>query len=248
MGFDKKTPGAVGFTGELKMERLLFQNDACFVINKLPGESSESPDFSMGKPPIFPVHRLDVPVSGCLLFARDPQAAAFLSKAFAAQDGGGIKKLYWAIVEKTPSACALAPCGELVHWLRFDKRANKSFALAFDSEGKAPNAEKRRGKLQKAVLRYKVIGEGDNYIFLEINLVSGRHHQIRAQLAALSLHIKGDLKYGARRSEKSGGIRLHAFSLAFPDPLNPGKTITVHAPPVAMDSLWEALITSAGAL
>jgi 23S rRNA pseudouridine1911/1915/1917 synthase len=201
----------------------IFQNQACLVINKLPGESAEFPQIE-AEGDIFPVHRLDMPVSGCLLFARTPEAAAFLSKAFANQ---AVKKRYWAIVEKPKTEIPRE--AELVHWLRKDKNGNKSFAA---------NEQSRQSK--KAVLRYRLIGEGDNYLFLEIDLVTGRHHQIRAQFAATGLHVKGDLKYGARRSEKAGGIRLHAHSLDFPNPLKPDEIISVAAKPPVMDPLWEA--------
>ena len=206
--------------------RLVFQNEACMVINKLPGESSEFPEVPAegGTFPV-PVHRLDTPVSGCLLLAKTPQAAAFLNAAFA---GRRVEKHYWAVVEK-PSTDALPESGELVHWLRFDSAKNKSFAYNEDGEGR-----------KKAVLRYKVSGAGTHYLFMEIDLVTGRHHQIRAQLAALGIRIKGDLKYGARRSEKSGGIRLHAHSLAFPDPLHPGERLEAKTLPPLMDSLWTA--------
>lgn len=224
------------------IERLLFENETCLVINKIPGESAETPELaSINKELLYCVHRLDMPVSGCLLLAKTPQAAAFFGDAFArpAVSGlrGRVEKLYWAIIEKTPAAETLTPKGELVHWIGVNKRTNKAFA--FD---KRKNLE-----LKEAVLRYRVTGQGEHYLFLEIDLVTGRHHQIRAQLAAVDLHIKGDLKYGARRSEKTGGIRLHAYSLAFPDPMNPGETIKVTAPPPAMDSLWTAF-TSADAL
>ena len=228
-------------------ERLLFLNDACMVINKLPGESSETinlPEeiFPPGKNPL-PVHRLDTPVSGCLLLARNPEAAAFLGAAFAGHDARVVKR-YWAIIEKPLAANALPPSGELVHWLSENRKANKSFA-AEAGEG-PPSLKRRRGRLKKAILRYRLAGEGDHYLFMEIDLVTGRHHQIRAQLAAVGLHIKGDLKYGARRSEKAGGIRLHARSLTFPNPLENDETITVTAPPPVMDSLWTALAESIG--
>jgi len=219
-------------------ERLLFMNDACMVINKLPGESSESL--------LTPVHRLDMPVSGCLLLARTPSAAAFLSSAFACHDGR-VEKRYWAIIEKPPveesqSDSALPSSGELVHWLSESRKANKTYAqAAYDS---LPSLKGQSGRKKKAILRFRFTGEGERYLFMEIDLVTGRHHQIRSQLAAVGLHIKGDLKYGARRSEKGGGIRLHAYSLAFPNPLNPGETITVKAPPPVMDSLWTAFSES----
>jgi len=206
--------------------RLVFQNEACMVINKQAGESSEFPD---GKEPggnfPVPVHRLDMPVSGCLLLAKTHEAVVFLNAAFAERRA---EKRYWAIIEK-PANDALEAGGELTHWLRFDPAKNKSFAYNEDGRGR-----------KKAVLRYKVSGAGTHYLFLEIDLVTGRHHQIRAQLAALGLRIKGDLKYGARRSETSGGIRLHAYSLAFPNPLRPAERLEAKTPPPVMDSLWTA--------
>jgi len=138
----------------------------------------------------------------------------------------------------------LPPESELVHWLAVDSKTNKAFALAPDAISGASPASKHKD-LKKAMLRYKIIGQGDRYLFLEIDLITGRHHQIRAQLAALGLHIKGDLKYGARRSEKSGGIRLHAYSLAFPNPLKSGEVIRVKARPPVIDSLWTAFAEAA---
>jgi 23S rRNA pseudouridine1911/1915/1917 synthase len=225
------------------------------VINKLPGESSESINrpgdsiqsgffpteksptgkFPMDKYPA-PVHRLDMPVSGCLLLARNPDAAAFLGEAFAGHDRRVVKR-YWAIIEKPPPDNVIPSTGELVHWLSENRKANKSYAFP-TAANEGPPA--RRGRSKKAILRYRLTGEGDHYLFMEIDLVTGRHHQIRSQLAALGLHIKGDLKYGARRSEKTGGIRLHAWSLAFPNPLERDETITVKALPPVMDSLWTA--------
>ena len=216
---------------------MIYQNEACIVINKLPGESSEHIKLD-NEGDIFPVQRLDVPVSGCLLLAKTPEAVAFLGSAFASHDSR-VEKKYWAIVEKPEIEKALPSDGELVHWLAVDSKTNKAFALAPDAISGASPASKHKG-LKKAILRYKIAGQEDHYLFLEIDLVTGRHHQIRAQLAALGLHIKGDLKYGARRSEKSGGIRLHAYSLAFPNPLNPGEIIRVKAQPPVMDSLWTA--------
>ena len=207
--------------------RLVFQNEACMVINKQAGESSESPEVEA---PCVPVHRLDMPVTGCLLLAKTPGAAAFLNAAFAA---GRVEKRYWAIVEK-PAGSVLAESGELVHWLSFTSAKNKSFAHNEAGQGR-----------KKAVLRYRISGEGERYLFLEIDLVTGRHHQIRAQLAALGLCVKGDLKYGARRSEKSGGIRLHAYSLAFPNPLQGGGRLEAKTLPPVMDSLWAAFASSA---
>jgi len=221
---------------------MIYQNEACIVINKLPGESSEHIKLD-NEGDLFPVHRLDVPVSGCLLLAKTPEAAAFLGSAFASHDSR-VEKKYWAIVEKPEMEKALPFDSELVHWLGLNSKTNKAYALAPDAISRTSPASKHKA-LKKALLRYKAIGQGDHYLFLEIDLITGRHHQIRAQLKAMGFHIKGDLKYGARRSEKSGGIRLHAYSLAFPNPLNPGETIRVKAWPPVMDSLWTAFVEAA---
>jgi 23S rRNA pseudouridine1911/1915/1917 synthase len=207
------------------MGSLLFQNEACVVINKAPGESSESPlpGSNGGKFPA-PVHRLDMPASGCLLFAANAEAAAFLSAAFS---NGRVGKRYWAVIEKPREKIPAED--ELVHWISFNQAKNKSLA----------HNETARDR-KKAVLRYHVLGQGERYLFLEIEPVTGRHHQIRAQLAARGLHIKGDLKYGAKRSERNGGIRLHAFSLVFPNPLEKGAAVKVTALPPLMDTLWTA--------
>jgi 23S rRNA pseudouridine1911/1915/1917 synthase len=216
--------------------RILYQSAACIVVNKQKGESVENSkggivnlqeELSSLLPEaklIEAVHRLDVPVTGCALFALTKDALSFLGGAFAAEDSP-IEKLYWAIIEKP--LFNLPEKGELTHWIETDTGKNKSFAYGEEKKGR-----------KKAVLRYKTAGEGTNYLFLEINLLTGRHHQIRAQLAAEGLHIKGDLKYGAKRSEKDGGIRLHARSLSFPDPLNKTEKIKVSAPLLLKDNLW----------
>ena len=235
-------------------ERLLFENEACIVINKLPGESSEQPDLA-APGERFVVHRLDIPVSGCLLLAKTPEAAAFLCGAFASSAScphpAQVEKRYWAIVEKPKENNSFSKEGEvsrvLEHGISFNKKENKSFAHDVKNETpqKAP-LKKQKSTLKKAILRYRVIGQGEHYLFMEIDLVTGRHHQIRAQLAALGLHIKGDLKYGSRRSEENGGIRLHAHSLAFPNPQKPDEIIRVKAPPPVMDPLWTAFEKAAG--
>ncbi|MDR0998798.1 MAG: RNA pseudouridine synthase [Treponema sp.] len=225
----------------------------CVVVNKSPGESSEplgrsgggmtdlapllaerlagmenlpapgkAPAGKSGFSPVA-VHRLDVPVSGCVLFARNPSALAFLNARFRA---GEVEKIYWGISEMPDPGREFPETGELVHWL--SQAGNKT--TAYDEAGPGR---------KKAVLRYRVLGRGDRYLFLEIGLITGRHHQIRAQLARLGTPVKGDLKYGARRSEKGGGIRLHGYSIAFPDPAGTGL-IRVKALPPRPDTLWEA--------
>ena len=222
------------------------------MLNKLPGEDSESirdadtltygvcgtedPQTPKLQDPqgLLTVHRLDTPVSGCLLLAKSMEAAAFLGAAFAREGEYRVQKRYWAIIEKPEFA--VPDSAELVHNLIVDPKKNKTFACP---AGGRPELEGNSGG-KKAVLRYKIAGSGKNYLFLEIDLVTGRHHQIRAQLAAERLHIKGDLKYGARRSEKAGGIRLHAYSLVFPNPLDHNEMIKVKTLPPQMDPLWEA--------
>jgi 23S rRNA pseudouridine1911/1915/1917 synthase len=227
--------------------RILYQSEACVVVNKLKGEAVEGATGGMVDLPkelaalfgvkveiIEAVHRLDVPVTGCALFALAKPALSFLNAAFAEASAASapssqVEKIYWAVIEK-PSRPP-PESGELVHWIEAVSENNKSFA--FNKEGPSR---------KKAVLRYRITGEGRNYLFVEIKLLSGRHHQIRAQFAAEGLHIKGDLKYGSKRSEKDGGIRLHARELAFPDPLNKGEIIRVTAEPPQMDNLWAGFV------
>jgi 23S rRNA pseudouridine1911/1915/1917 synthase len=220
-------------------DRVLLHTTDVIVVNKLAGEAMEGAGKGMTDLPALlaerfggtftAVHRLDVPVSGCALFARSPAALAFLSAAFAGRKGG-VTKTYWAVTEEP--AFPLAEHGELVHWIRPGAN-NRSLACPGPESG---------GK--RAALRYRMAGRGERYLFLEIDLITGRHHQIRAQLAACGIHIKGDLKYGSRRSERTGGIRLHAHTIIFPDPAEPARPLYVSANPPAMDALWRAFATS----
>lgn len=168
-------------------------------------------------------HRLDRPVSGIVLFAKTSKALARLNDMFRT---GAIKKTYWAIVKRCPSQ----PEGELTHWLVRNEKQNKSYA--YDTE--QPNSK-------KAILHYKLVARSENYFLLEIDLKTGRHHQIRCQLAKMGCPIKGDLKYGFERSNKDGGISLHARSAAFTHPVSK-QEITIVAP-VPNDPLWKALAT-----
>lgn len=167
------------------------------------------------------VHRLDRPVSGLVLFARTSKAASRLSEMFRTR---AIHKRYWAIVCAPPRQ----ESGTLTHWLTRDEKTNK--ARAYDRE--VPGSK-------KAVLDYRVIGRGDRYWLLEVELHTGRHHQIRCQLSKMGCPIKGDLKYGAPRSNPDGGISLHARKLSFEHPVS-HQFIDVLAP-VPDDRLWEAL-------
>jgi 23S rRNA pseudouridine1911/1915/1917 synthase len=246
-GTEKETNGDIE-------KRVLFINDDIIVVNKRAGEAMEGAGRGMADLPKLlcerygtvqkskdkgfvptAVHRLDVPVSGCALFARTPKALTFLNNVFSRNvyQGGRAEKYYWAIVEKSKAVNDLAETGELVHWIQTNTKKNKSSAY-----------DKKTSIRKEAILRYRLKGIGKNYAFIEIDLVTGRHHQIRAQFAAVGLHIKGDLKYGAARSEKAGGIRLHARSLYFPDPSVPGNFIHVTAEPPVMDQLWKSFASS----
>ncbi len=166
------------------------------------------------------VHRLDRPVFGLVMFARTSKALARLNTMFA---NGEVKKTYWAIVKEAPAE----PEGTLTHWLVRNEKQNKSYA--YDRE--VPHSK-------KAVLDYKVIGRSDNYYLLEVNLKTGRHHQIRCQLAKIGCPIKGDLKYGAKRSNPDGSISLLSRSMQFIHPVSK-KEIAVEAP-LPDDNLWKS--------
>lgn len=170
------------------------------------------------------VHRLDRPVSGVVVFARTGKALARLNEMFRTKD---VHKTYWAIVANQPPA----PEGELTHWLVRKEQQNKSFA--YDKE--VPQSK-------KAILDYHVIAKSDRYFLLEVDLKTGRHHQIRCQLAKMGCPIKGDLKYGAPRSNPDGSISLHARRIRFVHPVSK-KEICVEAP-VPADRLWQVLSSS----
>ncbi len=164
------------------------------------------------------VHRLDRPVSGLVLFARTSKALPRLNEMFR---NGEVKKTYWAIVKEAPQESE----GELVHYLVRNERQNKSYA--YDRE--VPNSK-------KAILHYRVIGRSDNYYLLEVDLKTGRHHQIRCQLAKMGCPIKGDLKYGFPRSNPDGSICLHAHHIEFIHPVS--KNLIVQEAPVPEGNLW----------
>ena len=167
------------------------------------------------------VHRLDRPVSGLVVFARTSKALTRLNKMFAE---GEVHKTYWAIVKNTPKQLE----GTLENWLVRNEKQNKSYA--YDRE--RPNAK-------KAILKYRTIGHSDNYTLLEVQLMTGRHHQIRCQLAAMGCPIKGDLKYGAPRSNPDGSISLLSRRVEFVHPVSK-ETITAVAP-LPNDALWQAI-------
>lgn len=148
-------------------------------------------------------HRLDRPTSGVVLFARTSKALTRLNEMFKSHEQ--IRKTYWAIVQ----GCPKQPEGRLENWLVKNEAQNKSYIAK-------PGA--KEAKL--AILTYRTLERGDYYSLLEVNLETGRHHQIRCQLAAIGCPIKGDLKYGAKRSNPDGGICLHARQIAFVHPVS----------------------------
>lgn len=171
------------------------------------------------------VHRLDRPVWGLVVFAKTSKALTRLNKMFR---DGEVHKTYWAITKEAPPAEE----GVLTDWLVRNERKNKSYAHSQET----PNAK-------KAVLKYKVIAHSDHYHLLEVQLMTGRHHQIRCQLADMGCPIKGDLKYGAKRSNPDGSISLLARSVAFVHPVSK-ENIVVEAPLPPQDRLWEALASA----
>lgn len=177
------------------------------------------------------VHRLDRPVSGLVVFARTSKALSRLNKMFAE---GEVHKTYWAIVERrnNQGETGRAASGEwepLTHWLVRNEKQNKSYA--YDHE--VPHSK-------KAVLRYRVLSVGDHYDLVEVKLLTGRHHQIRCQLAEAGMIIRGDLKYGARRSNPDGSISLLSRHVEFVHPVSK-ENISVDAP-LPADPLWKKLL------
>lgn len=156
-------------------------------------------------------HRLDRPVSGIVVFAKTSKALTRLNDMFR---NGDVHKTYWAITKNTPTQTE----GTIAHWLTRNEQQNKSYAHSKEVPGS-----------KKAILHYKVIGHSDNYTLIEVNLMTGRHHQIRCQLAAIGCPIKGDLKYGARRSNPDGSISLLARRVEFIHPVSK-QSISIEAP------------------
>lgn len=168
------------------------------------------------------VHRLDRPTTGIVMFAKTSKALPRLNKLFLSKE---VNKTYWAIVKNKPSKSE----DTLIHWLKKNPKNNKSYAY---------NKEVKDSK--KAILHYKTIKTLDNYTLLEINLETGRHHQIRTQLSTIGSPIKGDLKYGFDRSNKNASIHLHARQIEFIHPVKK-QDISVVAPPPS-DAIWNACV------
>ena len=168
------------------------------------------------------VHRLDRPVGGVIVFARTSKALTRMNELFREKK---ISKTYWAIVEEKPPR----EDGQLVNWLKKNQEKNRS--RAYDIEVKDS---------KKAELTYRLMGRSKHYYYIEVHPKTGRHHQIRVQLAHLGCKIKGDVKYGAKRTNKDGSIHLFARSLSFIHPVKKEKLIIRSNPP--MDPLWNEMI------
>lgn len=216
---------------------VLYEDNHIIIVNKKPGEivqGDKTGDRTLadevkayiketcakpGEVFLGVVHRLDRPVSGCVVFARTSKALARLNDMFR---DGKVRKSYHAIVCNPPTE----PEATLTHWLTRNEQQNKAYAHPREVTGS-----------KRAVLDYKVIGRSERYTLLSVRLHTGRHHQIRCQLAAIGCVIKGDLKYGARRSNPDGSISLHARHVEFEHPVS-HKVISVEAPYPEGIGLW----------
>ncbi|TPN82430.1 RluA family pseudouridine synthase [Aquimarina algicola] len=219
---------------------VLYEDNHIIIVNKRPGDivqgdkTGDQPLSEVVKEYIAEkynkpgnvylgvVHRLDRPTSGIVVFARTSKALPRLNKLFANKEA---QKTYWAVVKQKPQK----ENDTLIHWLKRNPKQNKSYA----HKNEIPDSK-------KAVLEYKVIKKLDHYHLLEIDLHTGRHHQIRSQLSSIGSAIKGDLKYGSNRSNKDGSIHLHARKLAFVHPVKK-ESITIIAPPPS-DPIWDYCI------
>lgn len=232
--------------------RILYMDDDIAVLNKLPGEICELwtkesheekkyylPDILLqylhennaGKESCQCFNRLDRPVSGAVLLVFNTALISVLQNQFTAEqkERKSLKKTYRLIVEGIIPK--MNDYELLKHFIRFDGSKQKAFVY---------DEEKRKTK--EARLLWRSLGHGDRYSFIEAELLTGRTHQIRAQLAHIGLHVKGDVKYGARRQDTLPGIRLHSAKLCFVHPLT-GNTVEIDAPLLHIDSLWQAFLS-----
>lgn len=164
-------------------------------------------------------HRIDRPVSGVVVFARTSKALIRMNELFKGRD---VHKTYWAVVENQPKETE----GTLINWMKKDEQKNLS--RAYDKE--VPGSS-------RCELHYRLLGASDKYFLLEVNPVTGRHHQIRVQLSKIGCSIKGDIKYGAKRTNKDGSIHLHARKIEFVHPVK-NEPLTITAP-VPDEVIWK---------
>lgn len=211
-------------------DNVLYKNNQLIALNKpsgLPTQSDRSGDKALldiaeiyTKSNLYLIHRLDRPASGIVLLAKNKKCLAILNEQF---QNRKIKKTYLAVVKNHPPEKE----GTLIHYLLKSQKKNRAYA--HDEE--KPNSK-------KAELTYKVIASIDNYHLLEVNLVTGRHHQIRAQLAKIDCPIKGDERYGFKRGNKDRSIHLHAWKLEFRHPVT-NDVVKLEAP-IPEEVVWEA--------
>jgi 23S rRNA pseudouridine1911/1915/1917 synthase len=218
--------------------QILYEDNHLIAVNKRPGDIVQGD--KTGDKPLSEIvkqyikekynkpgnvylgvaHRLDRPTSGIVVFAKSSKALPRLNKLFAEKEA---KKTYWAVVKNTPPKTHET----LTHWLKRNTKQNKSYANIKE----VPDSK-------MAVLDYEIIKKLDNYFLLEIDLKTGRHHQIRSQLTVIGCPIKGDLKYGFDRSNKDGSIHLHARKLMFIHPVKKEKLELIA--PAPNDPVWNA--------
>lgn len=224
--------------GKDLVSRILYEDNHLIIVNKLGGEivqGDKTGDLPLadiikayikkkyqkpGEVYLGVVHRLDRPVSGAVIFARTSKALARLNNMLKERK---ISKTYWAVVKNSPPAQEAT----LVHYLHRNEKQNKTYI--FDQPHK---------DAKEASLSYKLLGKSDSYFLLQIELHTGRHHQIRAQLSHINCPIKGDLKYGYERSNPGGFIHLHSIKAEFIHPVKREK-IEIIAPPPIVDPLWK---------
>jgi 23S rRNA pseudouridine1911/1915/1917 synthase len=218
------------------VNEVLYEDNHIIVVNKLPGDLIQADKYEgktlrddikayikekYGKPGgvfLGTVHRLDRPVSGAVIFARTSKALTRLNSMLRNHE---IKKTYWAVVDQPPPE----PEGCLENFVRKDEAKNKSFIVKKETKGALP-----------AKLNYRLVAGSDRYYLLEIDLQTGRHHQIRTQLSGIGCRIKGDMKYGFQRSNPDGSIHLHARKLEFLHPVKK-EMISITAPCLD-DPIW----------
>ncbi|MCY0969800.1 RluA family pseudouridine synthase [Chryseobacterium wangxinyae] len=220
-------------------EQILYEDNHLLVINKKVGQlvqgdkTGDEPlldsiknfikvrDNKPGNVFLGLVHRIDRPTSGLVIYAKTSKALSRLTQMVKNRE---IKKTYWAVVAKE----MISQSQRLVHYLKKNEKNNKAIVFT-----------KVTDDAKESILTYNIIKTLDNYLLLEIDLETGRHHQIRAQLSKIGVPIKGDLKYGSPRSNPDGGINLHARKLEFIHPVTK-EDITITAPVPQNDAIWRA--------
>jgi len=220
-------------------KQIIFEDNHLIVVNKQPGQivqgdkTGDMPlseklkehikirDQKPGNVFVGVVHRLDRPVSGIVVFAKTSKALSRMNELFKTREA---HKTYWAVVKNKPKDQS----GSLIHYLTKNEKQNKSYASDFEKKGSL-----------KSELNYNLIAKSDTYYLLEVNPLTGRHHQIRVQLSSMGCPIKGDLKYGFNRSNADASIHLHARQLRFMHPIRQVELLLVA--PVPNEIVWKSL-------